>query len=282
MSLGLTKPGASATLRHPKTGAILSPVGYLASGKAVWPALGASSDDPDDATFTEEDDTPPRRSRAQEDDEDGDDEDDEDEPKKPVKKPKSKKADDDEDDDDEDDDHPKSRPERQAARYRVKLREAEARERALEERLRRLEDSDKPQDEVLKRDMAELKERSDNLTEVNRILTSQLAFFKSNQIDWVDPSDAFALAEREGLFDELVDDDGTVDTRELRRGLKDLAKRKPHLVKKSTSRARDNEDDEEPRSQSSASPMNGRRKGKQNPGTDRATLAKRFPVLGGR
>ena len=61
---------------------------------------------------------------------------------------------------------------------------------------------------------------------------AQLAFFKNNTVDWADPTDAFALAERAGLFDEVVDDDGTVDERELRRSLRALAKSKPHLVKR--------------------------------------------------
>jgi hypothetical protein len=278
MSLGLTKPGASVTLRHPKTGAMLAPLGYTKAGKAIMPVLGASSDDEDDPAYTGGGSGGGNgRSRVQEDDEDDRDEDqDDDEDDKPSRKPKSKKDDEDEDGDDE----PKTRPERQAARYRTRLREAEARERELAERLRAIEDSDKPQDEILKRDLDETRQRADALEDTNRVLTAQLAFFKSNTIDWVDPSDAFALADRAGLFDEVVDEDGNVDTRELQRGLKDLAKRKPHLVKKARGRDEDTDDDDEPRSRSSAPAMNGSRRGKQKTGTDRAALAKRFPVLG--
>lgn len=270
MSLRLTKPGASVALRHPKTGVTIAPLGYTKAGKPIMPVLGASSDDPDDPSFTGADSDPVRRPRADEDEDDQDDDDDEDE--KPVKKSKTK-----DEDDQDDDDRQKSRPERQAARYRTRLREAEARERELAERLRAIEDSDKPADEILKRDLAETRERATALEDTNRVLTAQLAFFKSNTIDWVDPSDAFALAERAGLFDDVVDEDGNVDTRELQRGLKDLAKRKPHLVKKARGRDENNKDDDD--QGSSAPTMNSSRRGKQKPTTDRAALAKRFPVL---
>lgn len=281
MSLGLTKPGASVALRHPKTGVLIEPIGYLKNGKAVWPAIGASSDDPDDPAFTGSGGPGVGKATDQDDDED-DDLDEDDEEEKPKPKPKSK-AKDDEDDEDE---RP-SRPERQAARYRTRLREAEARERDLQERLRKLEDNGKPTDELTKRDLEETRERADSLTEVNRILTSQLAFFKANTITWADANDAFNLAEKEGIFDDLIDEDGNVDARELRRCLKDLAKRKPHLVKVESTRGRaKDEDDEdekdEPSSRSSGSTMNSTRRGSKNPASDRAGLAKRFPVLKGR
>jgi len=121
-------------------------------------------------------------------------------------------------------------------------------------------------------------------------MTAQLAFFKSNTVPWIDPTDAFALAERAGLFDDIVDDDGTVDERELRRALKDLARRKPHLVRKleddPKARGRkskkdedeEDEDDEEQGSRPSASKLNGKRKGSSST-VDRAALAKRYPVL---
>lgn len=273
MSLGLTKPGASAALRHPKTGAVLAPLGHTKSGKAIWPVLGASSDDPDDPAYTgggPSGGSSKVNPRVDEDeDDDLEDEDDEDEEEKKDDK-KSKK--------DENDKKEPSRPERQAARYRTQLREEQKRAADLEERLRRIEDSDKPQDEILKRDAEELKSRVETLTEVNRVITSQLAFFKANQVDWVDSSDAFSLAEREGLFDDIIDEDGNVDTRELRRGLADLAKRKPHLVKKARSQGEDKDKDNEPSSKS-ASTMNGTRRGSAKT-TDRQSLSKRFPVLG--
>jgi hypothetical protein len=280
MSLGLIKPGMrSANLtgkRHPHTGELLVPLGYLKNGTAVWPVLGASEDDDPDNVPGEEDDE----------DDVEDDEEDEDDPKSS----KTRKSKTDEDEDDEDDD-PKFKASRQAKRYRLALREEQRKTKELNDRLKAIEDRDKNPDEVVSRDLSEARSKVDALTEVNRVMTAQLAFFKTPVpgIVWVDASDAFALAEREGLFDDVIDEDGTVDTRELRRGLKDLAKRKQHLVKNEEdpkSRARkasdeddEDDDDEEPRSRRSGAPMNTKRRGAPKT-PDRAALAKKFPVLG--
>ena len=92
-----------------------------------------------------------------------------------------------------------------------------------------------------------------------------------------DSDDALRLID----LDEIdVDEDGTVDARQLRRALRDLAKRKPHLVKKKAS-GRDEDDDDD--KSTSSSTMNGSRRGSKDPSKlDRATLAKRFPVIRGR
>jgi hypothetical protein len=287
MSLGLTKPGASAALRHPKTGELLLPIGYLPNGKAIMPILGASSDDPDDPAFTGEGGT-----RGQDDDDEDDEEDEEEEKPRPRKSTKKSRRVDDEDEDDDEDDEEDKRPRvvRQAARYRTRLRAQEKENEDLKARLKAIEDRDRPEDEVVTRDLTEARSKIESLSEVNRIMTAQLAFFKTPAgIEWVDPSDAFALAEREGLFDDVIDEDGTVDTRELRRGLRDLAKRKKYLVKNAEddTKARgrkstdedDEEEDEEPRSRRSAASMNSSRKGSKTKGPDRKELAKKFPVL---
>jgi hypothetical protein len=275
MSLRLTKPGASVALRNPKTGAILEPLGYTRSGRAIMPILGASSDDPDDPAYTGGGPSG-GSSRVEDDDEDEEDQDDDKDDKSPPKKStKSNKSDDDEDDEDEDD-KPKSRPERQAARYRIRLREAEARERDLNERLRKLEDTDKPKDEILKRDLTETRERAEKLESRTRALALENAFLRANDVQWNDSEDALKLID----FDEIdVDEDGTVDARQLRRALRDLAKRKPHLVKKTSGRDEDADEDAE-QSSRSGSAMNGTRRGSQKNTTDRASLAKRFPVIG--
>lgn len=291
MSLRLIKPGmpgADSVKIHPKTGEAIEPLYVRKNGTVVWPVLGAASDDPDDPSFTGE--------GADDEDDDEDEEDDEeDEPKskkRPAKKTTKSKAkdDEDEDDDEDDEDDRPTRPERQAARYRTRLRQQEKENAELRDRLKALEDKDRKPDEVASRDLTEARETVDKLTSANRQLTAQLAFFTTNTIDWIDPADAFALAEREGLLDDVIDEDGTVDKRELRRGLRELAKRKKHLVKSDESpKARgrkttdqddeDEEDDEEPRSRSSASSMNGSRRGKRGAAPSRDELAKKFPVL---
>lgn len=288
MSLGLIKPGmpgADLVKIHPKTGEILAPLYVRKNGSAVWPVLGAASDDPDDPEFTDE-----GTDDEDEDDQEEDDEDDEPKTKKkPVKKASKVKKDEDEDEDDEDD-RP-TRPERQAARYRVKLRETEKALRDVQAQLKEIRDKDAKPDEVASRDLQDARSKVDTLTTQNRTLMAQLAFFTVNTIEWIDPADAFALAEREGLLDDVIDEDGTVDKRELRRGLRELAKRKKHLVKQDDSpKARgrkstdqddeeEEDDDEEPSSRRSASSMNGSRRGKRGAAPSREQLAKKFPVL---
>lgn len=296
MSLGLTKPGMrSANLTgklHPKTGAALEPIGYLKNGTAVWPVLGAASDDPDDPEFIGGGGSDP------EDDDDDEDDEDEEPRKRPAKKSAKSKAksddDEDEDEDDEDEDDAKYKASRQAKRYRLKLREEEAKNAELNRRLKALEDKDRDPDEVVSRELTDARSQVEALTETTRIMSAQLAFFKTvvPGVEWADASDAFTLAERSGLFDDVIDSDGTVDTRELRRGLKDLAKRKPHLVKKLEDDPKaggrkskdddedDEEDDDEPSPRRSAGTMNGARKGKRQAAPSRDQLAKKFPVLG--
>jgi hypothetical protein len=283
MSLGLIKPGASVALRHPKTGAVIKPIGYI-GGKAVWPVLGASPDDEDDPAYTGDPDND--SDDSDDDSEDEDDEEDED-PKSRKRSTSRKRKKSDKDDDEDDEDEGPPRAVQQAKRYRLRLREEERKNKELNDRLKALEDKDKPTDEVVSRDLAEANGRIDDLTEVNRIMSAQLAFFKTTVpgVEWVDSSDAFALAEREGLFDDVIDEDGTVDTRELRRGLKDLAKRKPHLVIKPKVEPKDDDEDdneeEEERPRRSARTANSRRRGSSNT-TNRAALEKKFPVLRGR
>lgn len=281
MSPRLIRPGLPAALPvHPFTG--LTALGVLPSGKVVWPVVGAAPDpnDPNDPTFTGEDD----------DDGDEDEEDDEEEPKGKTKKSTKKAGDDDEDEEEDDEDASSAaKASRQAKRYRLALREEQRKNADMAARLKALEDRDKDPDEVVSRDLTDARSKIDALTQTNQTITAQLAFFKANIINWVDPSDAFALADREGLFDDVVDENGTVDARELRRGLRDLAKRKPHLVKKSEDdpkargrkNATDDDEDEEdePRSPRSGSTMNGSRRGKKGTTPSRAELAKKYPVL---
>lgn len=283
MSLRLMKPGLPAAALvyprwHKRAGEEVEPLGTLPSGKVVWPVIGGA----------EEQDDPEKAPGDEDDEDDEEDEDDEDNKKSSSKKSK-KDEDDEEDDDDEDEDDKDSRPHRQAARYRIRAREAEKANRELRDRLKALEDKDKKPDEIASRDLTEARAENEKLRASVSSMTAQLAFFRANTIQWVDPSDAFALADREGLFEDVVDEDGNVDARELRRGLRDLAKRKPHLVKKveddPKGRARkskdENDEDEDDDEQSSGrtKPMNSRRRGTKDTAS-RAALAKRFPVLG--
>lgn len=265
MSLRLTKPGVDAVAElpvHHFTG--LRAIGILPSGKVVWPAMGGSEDE-DDEKFT----GGGGGGGGSEDDDDEEDEDEDDESEEEDKKPKKGKHSKDDDDEDE---AKLTRPERQAARYRTQLRAAEKRNADLEARLKAIEDKDKKPEELASRDLTEARERAEKASARVRQLNLENAFFRANAVDWVDPADALRLLD---LDDVEIDEDGTVDARSLRTALRDLAKRKPHLVKSKTASDNTDEDDTDSRS---GSKMNGRRKGKGAEPT-RAELAKRFPVL---
>ena len=287
MSQRLIKPGmrpASLAGRvHPRTGVPLEPVGHLADGTPLWPVLGGDdNDDPNDPRFTGE-----GGRHASDDDDDEDDEeddgDDDEEDEKPRRKNKSKK---DDDDDDEEDNPRLARASRQAAKYRKELRAEQARNRELAERVKAIENKDRKPEEVASEELTKARSDVDSLTKTNRELTLKLAVVTTPLPgkEWVDIDDTLALAERLGYLDDVeVEDDGTVDRKSLRAALRELARNKPHLVKasgrgKSTKDDDSDEDtDDEPRS--SAPSMNGKRKGGRGT-TDRAALAKRFPVLG--
>jgi len=276
MSLRLTKPGMRSVdlsgKKHPITGLPLEPLGYLKNGTAVWPQFGAAPDDedPDDPTFTGED----------EDDEDDDEDEDEDE-KKPKKRPSKKSKDDDEDDDDDEDEDElpaKARASRQAMKYRLQAKKLRQQNADLEARLQAIEDKDKKPEELNEREVKEARQKAEKLAADRAALQLENAFLRVNLIDWVDPEDALFVADREGLLEDVIDEDGNVDRKSLRAALKDLARRKPHLVKKPKPVDDEDEEDEEPRPRRSAATMNSRRKGtKQTP--SREDLAKKFPVL---
>lgn len=271
MSQRLIKPGLSAATRI---------IGYH-GGQPVWLAVGGApdDDDPNDPKFTgqqdddadDDDDT---------DDDDADDNENEEDPKKNIKKKVKSKKDDD-DDDDEEDDPRVARSARQAAKYRTQLREKEKQYADLEARLRDIENKGRKPEEVAGEELTAQRVKAEQLAARNRDLTLQNAFLASNVVDWVDPEDALRLVD---LEDVEIDDDGTVDRKALRAALRDLARRKPHLVKtkaKPSGKADDEgdeDDDADQGSRRSAAPMNGKRKGSRET-TDRATLAKKFPAL---
>jgi hypothetical protein len=270
MSLRLIKPG----MRHPKTNALIEPLYVRKNGSVVWPVIGASSDDVDDPDFTgegEDDD-------SEDDDSEEDDSTDQDDKKKPSKK-KTKSSDDDEDDEEDDEEDSRvARASRQAKNYRLKLREAEKANREMAARIKAIEDKDKKPEEIVSRDIAEAKAKAEKAEHVVRQTRLENAFLRANTVDWVDSTDAFKLID---LDDVDVDEDGTVDERQLARALRALAKRKPHLVKKAkASGSADENNDDDSGQGSTTRQMNGTRRGSRDQKPTREQLAKKFPVIG--
>jgi hypothetical protein len=271
----LIQPGRSAATRHPKTGEPVTPIGYRRNGTAIWPVLGASSDDPDDPAYTG---TPPDDDDDDEDDEEDDEDEEDEDDKKPAKKaakktPKHAK------DDEDDEDAPKY-TQADMDRVRSRMRAADKRSSDLEARLKRIEDKDKKPEEIAERDRKEREARVEKAEAAARSTKLENVFLRDRTIDWVDMDDAFAVATRDGVLDDVVDESGTVDRKALARSLRDLAKRKPHLVRKpKTSGPADDDDSDDDDQGSVTTPtMNGKRKGSR-PSTDRARLASRFPAI---
>lgn len=279
MSPRLVKPGmrsvSLAGKTHPRTGEPIQPIGYI-NGRPLWPIMGAS-DDPNDPAFAGGGDDD-----GEDDEDEEDDESEEDEKRKPAKKATKKAGkhakDEDDDEDDEEDDEKFLRSQ-EAMRYRRRLRAAEAEKADLAKRLKALEDKDKPAEEVVTRDLTKAQSTIDSQSETIRSLRLQTAFLTANTVEWHDPEDALAMVDLSGVD---VDDDGTVDRRALRAALRDLARRKPHLVKTkpAAKSKKDDDDEEEDEDQGSrrTATMNGRRKGSRQ-AADRAALAKKFPAL---
>lgn len=241
---------------------------YLTGGRMRRDGAGhgnpvVEDDDPDN---------PP----GEEDDEDDEEEEDEDEKPKSKKSSKSKKKDDD-DDEDEDD-----KPRYSTAEYekvRNRMRAADKRATELQAELDKAKADSSTLDETTKKELSELKPKLERLTADNAGLRLQIAFLTTRirGVEWEDPEAALKLVD---LSDVDVDENGNVDKRDLARALKDLAKRKSYLVKKSKPTADDDEEDEDepPSRRASGTPMNKRR-GAGKDGASKEALSKRFPVL---
>jgi len=83
---------ARTSLTHPRTGALLEPVGFRANGDPIWPILGAAEDD--DADEGGDDEGEDDDSDDEEEDDDSDDEDGDDDSDDGKGKPKPKKPED--------------------------------------------------------------------------------------------------------------------------------------------------------------------------------------------
>lgn len=280
MSQRLIQPGLAA-LTHPRTGNRIVPLGYRRDGSAIWPVLGASPDDDSDTDPTPPDDDDDDDSDDDDSDDDDSEDDDEDDPKdkknkgKGKKKPKHAK----DDDEDEDDEAVYTESEMKAVRDRMKA--ADRRSSDLEARLKKLENKGKKPEEIASDEKREADARAKRNADHARGLALENAFLKVNTVKWEDADDALAVAQRLGLLEDVQDDDGKVDRKALGRALKQLARRKPHLVKKARGHDEDDADDKNDGQGPDETPpprMNGKRKGRKET-TDRAELARTFPAL---
>lgn len=236
-----------------------APLGYLRSGRPVWPIIGAEEDDDD------EDDE----------DSDDDDEDDDDSGVGDKRKKKSKSA----DDDDDEDEPPVSAEE--FARLKRRMKRADQRASKAETDLAALTKKGTPENEQQVAALKEATEERDHLREVNKALVLQNSFYLSNTYTWHDPELVMAQVLKDDDVD--IDDEGHVSGMEA--ALKRIARKKPFLIKVAAQKNDEDEDDDDDddeddddtsKQRSSGAPQSRRRtKG----GADRAKILQTYPAL---
>lgn len=178
---------------------------------------------------------------------------------------KDKKESDEDEDDEKDETVPKWKHDKVVARMKA----ADARASAREKELAELKASKAGEaDETIKKEFETVTKVNAKLAEENKDLRIRLAFTTTRikGVEWEDADAALKLLDMSDV--DIDEETGKIDRRSLVAAMKDLAKNKPYLVKKSDAGAG-----------ASGSQMNGGRKGETKT-ADRAALAKRFPVLG--
>lgn len=280
MDLRSIQPGLAAVSQmplfmvHPKTGEMITPLGYGKRGP-VWPVMGGAPDD-DDAGGDDDNDADEDADEDDEsDDEDSDDDGDEGEDGKKGKKKgnaqaKIKAL-----------EEEKDRHFRKANKFRTRAEAAEAEVAALKAKYESgndKDDKDGDKDTKPKVDDAKLKAAEKQAQE----LKIENAFLSVNEIDWINKGQVMTLLQADDDYEIEFDENGKVDRKSLKAELKRFAKANPHLVKKPAAKTDDGDDDADEGgtgSKSTAPKMNGQRKGKKNQPKTREELAKKFPAL---
>ena len=116
-------------------------------------------------------------------------------------------------------------------------RQLSAADKRREDAEKRLKDIDDAKKDELTKATEQVEQLTKTLASRDKELADmrlQNAFLTANTgITWHDPSDALALAERQGYLEGVVGEDGKVDVAKLKVKLQELAKAKAHLVKDS-------------------------------------------------
>jgi hypothetical protein len=132
-------------------------------------------------------------------------------------------------------------------KLRAQLSAADKNKSAAEKKLKEIEDGKKDELTKATEKVAELEEaRKADQAEIANMRLENAFLTATVGITWHDPADALALAERQGYLTEVVKEDGQVDKAKLASKLKELAKAKPHLVKDSEGKGKDQEEKKPP------------------------------------
>lgn len=239
----------------------IEPLMILENGTPIYPIMGS---DPESQDGSEDEDPDGDGDDAEDED---DSEQDEDSDKKSKRRSK-----------------PKETPDQMRRRLNREAKEHREAREAAEAKLREIEDADKTELEIARRDLEELKAKYEKVPETLNNLRIENAFLKLPNYAWHDPEDVLEFVRKSP--DVTIEDDGTVDG--LESFVKNLAKRKPYLLKAS-------EDEEE--EQGSGSRRNGaaprgpsgvgvgsgpRSRRNQDKAAQRAALASKYGLDNGR
>lgn len=169
------------------------------------------------------------------DDDDSDDDDDDTgggDGKKGKKSGDSGSGDDDDDDDAGSDGDDDTVTKADLERMEKRMKAADKRASEAEAALRKIDDSKKDDLTKAQDRVTEVEEENGTLKDTVSGLRLEVAFLKSNDQSWHKPGTALRLAQSEGYLEDVVDDDGKVDEKAMKKALSNLAKDHEYLVNK--------------------------------------------------
>lgn len=241
-------PVAPRMTIHPLTGQIIRPVGVV-GGKTIYPIMGGAPDDDDDDDDKDKD--------KDKDDDAGD-----------SGSSDKKDADKDDGDSGSDDD---DRWERLEKRMRAADRRADEAERKLKDRERA------EQDDVTraKSELEDAQSENEKLKETVSRLRLENAFLTANNHKWHDPDTALDIAQSKGYLEDVVNEEGEVDKKLLKKALDRLATEKKFLVAADKVDDKDKGDQDPP----SGEPAGGRSDNTKDDKSRKEQLRRRFPAL---
>jgi hypothetical protein len=160
-------------------------------------------------------------------------------------------------------------------RLRKRMEAADRRASEAEKKIKDAEDAKKDDLTKATEKAAEDEETIKGLQKQVSDLRLENAFLVANKHAWHDPEVALGLARTKGYLEDVVDDDGEVDKKALKKALDRLATEHKYLIKAKV------KDDDEP-SGPSGTPAGKRSNNQDDDKAKKTQLKERFPILNGR
>lgn len=159
-------------------------------------------------------------------------------------------------------------------KMRKRMKAADKRAEETARQLRELQDKDKPELDKVRSDLESITAERDGLLSEVRELRLQNAFLTANEHEWHDPDVALSLAASKKYLEDVVDEDGEVDKKALKKALERLAKEHTYLVNDKSGKDKDDEP-----GGPSGEPAGGRSDNVKDEKAKQAQLRRRFPSL---